>query len=339
MAGQDHGGGIDAARARYGGDRADWLDLSTGINPNPYPLRDVPEAAWCQLPDSAARDRLIKAARRFWAVPEGAEVIPAPGASALIAQMPVIAGGKTVLIPGPTYNEHAAAFRAWRYHVVETDADKDADTCVFVHPNNPTGGLTGPGHPYETTIIDESFCDVMPGASHIGRATEPGVVILKSFGKFWGLAGMRLGFAIGDPGLLSPDDGPTLTQLLGPWALSGPALEIGAQALEDDDWAAATRAQLAKDANRLDRLMEAQGARCVGGTTLFRLYDVADAKRAFEAFATHHILTRIFPYSDSWIRLGLPPENQWERLETALGTVSGAIRERSDTGSAVPPSR
>ncbi len=312
---RDHGGGIDAAVSRFGGTRADWLDLSTGINPVPYPIGDIDPNAWAALPDTGALERLLSAARAFWQVPDTAQIVAAPGASALIAQIPALAGGDAY-IPTPTYNEHAAAFRA-RGRLVTQNAT--APIHVHVHPNNPDGRLWQ-GETGETlTVLDESFCDTTPEHSQIARAAEPAVVILKSFGKFWGLAGLRLGFAIGRPRTLTPDGAPGLADLLGPWAVSGPALEIGARALEDLAWAQATRTRLTQDAARLDALMTKAGASLVGGTTLFRTYEVPEAEAWQHRFAKAHVWTRIFPYSTRWIRLGLPgAESDWDRVERVL---------------------
>jgi cobalamin biosynthetic protein CobC len=304
----DHGGGIDAATTRWGGARADWLDLSTGINPRPYPLPALPPDAWTALPDRKAFTALEQSARRFWAIPDAAAILAAPGASALIARIPALLPPASVAIPAPTYNEHARAFRACGWTV----ADDATDATVIVHPNNPDGRL----HPAPQTpfaVIDESFCDVTPDASHIRHATRPGTVILKSFGKFWGLAGARLGFAIGDPALID-----RLKPMIGPWAVSGPTLTIATAALSDDAWAQDTRARLTTDARRLDTLLSQAGATPLGGTTLFRLYDTPDAALWQDRLARHRILTRIFPYSTRWLRLGLPDGDGWTRLETAL---------------------
>ncbi|WP_298429971.1 threonine-phosphate decarboxylase CobD [uncultured Jannaschia sp.] len=305
---RDHGGGLDAARARWGGARDDWIDLSTGINPMPYPVPALARDAWTALPDAAAATALNEAARRFWGVPEGAAILAAPGASALIARMPALVPGNRVRIPDPTYNEHAAAFRAHGFAVDATSAP-----LVVVHPNNPDGRLWPASDlPDDVTIIDESFCDVCPEASHVARAARPGTVVLKSFGKFWGLAGLRLGFAIGAPETIAP-----LAEPLGPWPVSGPALAIGAAALADTGWADATRTRLAADADRLDALMAPHGDP-VGGTTLFRLYDTADAATLRDRLAEHRIWSRVFPYSDRWLRLGLPAPDGWDRLKAAL---------------------
>ncbi|CUH53935.1 threonine-phosphate decarboxylase [Shimia marina] len=307
---RDHGGGIDAAIARWGGTRAGWLDLSTGINPTPYPVTAFPADAWTALPDKTAQEALLRAARQFWNVPDTAAILAAPGASALIARIPALAATGQVDIPTPTYNEHAAAFAAqsWRF------AENAPDARVLVHPNNPTGhfwstaDLTAP-----LMVIDESFCDIAPERSMIAEAAKPGRIILKSFGKFWGLAGARLGFAIGDPALITQ-----LADFMGPWAVSGPALHLGTAALSDPDWAAETRARLAQDATRLDEMICAQGATLAGGTDLFRLYEVADAALWQERLAQSHVWSRIFPYSKSFLRLGLPAADRWAQLEAAL---------------------
>lgn len=307
---RDHGGGLDAAIATYGGTRQDWLDLSTGINPVPYPMPQLPADAWTALPDQAAFTRIYDLARSFWNVPQDAAIIGATGASAIIAALPRVLPAGEVSIPGPTYNEHGASFTAagWRL------GQDPSHALVAVHPNNPDGHIwqvSDLGATY--TVIDESFCDVMPDQSLINLASRPGTVVLKSFGKFWGLAGLRLGFAIGDPEIIAK-----LTELLGPWQISGPALAIGAEALADPQWADETRARLSADTERLDTLVTASGAKLLGGTTLFRLYQVKDAKAAQDQLARNHIWSRVFPYASDWLRLGLPAPDRWTQLEQAL---------------------
>ena len=307
---RDHGGGLDAAIKKYGGTREEWIDLSTGINPVPYPLPTLSPDAWSALPDRAAIDRLEQRARKFWSVPPNAGFLVAAGASAIIAQLPAIVVPGQVSIPGPTYNEHGAAFRAAGWEL----SDDAKDALVAVHPNNPDGlRWTADQFQAPFCVIDESFCDVMPDQSLIHLANRPGVVVLKSFGKFWGLAGLRLGFAIGDPDILA-----RLAETLGPWNVSGPALQIGAEAMADPDWADETRARLAVDAMRLDRILGKQGAIALGGTSLFRLYEVDDAQAAHDHLAKSKIWSRIFPYSKTWLRLGLPHPDAWARVEDAF---------------------
>lgn len=308
---RDHGGRIDAAVDRYGGKRDDWIDLSTGINPVPYPLTGFAARDWNTLPDEAAQLALSDAARAFWAVPDGAEILAAPGASALIARIPALVPAARVRITMPTYNEHAAAFSANGWQVA---ADGPAQARVLVNPNNPDGRIwQGSDAEADLAVIDESFCDVTPEASLVHLAAQPGRIVLKSFGKFWGLAGLRLGFAIAAPGTIA-----RLSEMLGPWPVSGPALRVGAAALRDLAWADETRTRLHQDACRLDDIMTSRGARIAGGTDLFRLYAVDDAAAWQDRLARHHIWSRIFPYSQSFLRLGLPPADGWQRLADAV---------------------
>jgi len=310
-AARDHGGGLDGAIATYGGKRSDWIDLSTGINPHPYEVSNLAASDWTELPDHGAFERLADAARRFWSVPDDAAILPTPGASAIIARLPALAAQGRVQITPPTYNEHAAAFAAQGWTV---QPDGPADARVIVHPNNPDGRIwTEADVTAPLTVIDESFCDVCPEASLIRLTARPGTIVLKSFGKFWGLAGMRLGFAIGQPDLIA-----RLNDLTGPWAVSGPALRIGARALQDGAWAKATRQRLTDEANQLDQMLTSKGAKLVGGTTLFRLYEVDNAVAWQDRLARAHIWSRVFPYSETYLRLGLPPANGWSRLEAAL---------------------
>lgn len=308
---RDHGGNLDDAITQFGGKAQDWLDLSTGINPVPYPIPPIPDAAWARLPDRNSMEEMLAVARAVWSVPSQAEIIAASGTSALIARMPLL--GRTpgrVRIEERTYNEHAASFLSAGWRVVR---DGPAEATVLVHPNNPDGVYREDTGTATLTIIDESFCDLTPERSLVDRCAVPGTVVLKSFGKFWGLAGLRLGFAIGHRDTIGP-----MRAEIGPWAVSGPALHIGAKALADAAWAQATRARLKQDAARLDRLMISSGARVVGGTDLFRLYDVGDAAKWQDHLARHHIWSRVFPYDKGWLRLGIPAPEQWMRLEAAF---------------------
>ena len=183
-----------------------------------------------------------------------------------------------------------------------------------MHPNNPDGRLsTDAISARDLTVIDESFCDTTPAASLVPQIGDTNTLVLKSFGKFWGLAGLRLGFAIGPASLINP-----LRDRIGPWAVAGPALELGAIALRDAAWAERTRARLVADSVRLDACLQTSNAIPLGGTPLFRLFEVNDAKEWQQRLAQAHVWSRIFPYSKTWQRLGLPHPDRWSHLETAL---------------------
>ncbi|WP_134680499.1 threonine-phosphate decarboxylase CobD [Paracoccus ravus] len=317
---RDHGGDPDRARREYG--EGDWLDLSTGINPRPYPIPAIPARAFTDLPTGADLEALIQAARQAYATEAG--IVPLGGAQAAIQIVPRLAEPGRARVLAPTYNEHGAALAAQGWPVQEVrdpEALAGADLAVLVNPNNPDGRrhdpdwLGGLAGRVGLLIVDESFADAEPGLSLAPRLPRlENVVVLRSFGKFYGLAGLRLGFALAAPGLSQ-----RIAALAGPWAVSGPAIHAGIAALRDRDWRLRRAAGLAWDADRLDRAARLAGWRLVGGTELFRTYDSPDAHAAQDRLARARIWTRIFPYSAHWIRLGLPgDETGWHRLERAL---------------------
>tara|TARA_Y100000746_G_C15433819_1_gene419786 strand:+ start:130 stop:1077 length:948 start_codon:yes stop_codon:yes gene_type:complete len=307
-----HGGKLDSVIDQYGGKKSEWLDLSTGINPTPYPFKKVDKISWNRLPDDNAFASLYKAARNFWGLPKSSHILGASGVSSLIALIPFLQPFKTVSIQNPTYSEYELSFKRFGCKVVETGGEIN----VVVNPNNPDGKIqikhdVIKNHK-KVTIIDESFCDLSPENSLLDLADHPGIIVLKSFGKFWGLAGLRLGFAIGTPQTISP-----VKDVLGPWQISGPALAIGHQALTDTLWAKKTRLELAKSAIRLDLIMN--DYKLVGGTNLYRLYHAQDSHYLTQHLASHKILVRNFDYNKNWVRIGIPgQESDWERLDKAI---------------------
>ncbi len=321
---RDHGGNLAAARARFG--EGAWLDLSTGINRRPWPMPPLPDETFRALPDAGAFAACEGAARAAWGAPEGASVLPVAGAQAAIQLIPRLRLHGRAAVLAPTYNEHAAAFRAEGWQVVETPSLaglEGADAAVVVNPNNPDGrrhepeALLALAGRVGLLVVDESFGDVTPELSLVPWAGRENLLILRSFGKFHGLAGLRLGFALGAEAEVA-----RMAALAGPWAVSGPALAAGAAALADRAWAGEMRAQLARDAARLDAMVSARGLELMGGTDLFRTYRAADAGAAQAALAQGRVWTRAFPWSRSWIRLGLPgPEAEWAQLEAALGRL------------------
>ena len=307
-----HGGKLDEAVLQFGGRKSEWMDLSTGINPRPYPFKKVGQRLWERLPDDNDFEDIYKAAHNFWNVPKSSVVLGASGVSSLIAIIPFLNPLSTVSIQQPTYSEYKLSFERVGYKVLKTGGEIN----VIVNPNNPDGKIQEANEILENhkrlTIIDESFCDLYPENSLINLASQPGFIILKSFGKFWGLAGLRLGFAIGRPETVNP-----IKYALGPWQISGPALSIGCQALQDIKWAEKTRANLYESAIRLDKIMRRY--KLIGGTNLYRLYFVTDAKKLFRKLASNKVLIRNFDYNRNWVRIGLPKqEKDWEILEKAL---------------------
>lgn len=321
MVTRDHGGNLDAAIRAWGGAAADWIDLSTGINRVPWPLPALDDADWRNLPTRAAIASLHEAARAAWGV-SGA-ILATSGAQGAIQMVPRLGPPGRARVLSPTYNEHAAALRAAGWQVEDVPglaALAGADLAVVVNPNNPDGRRFAPADLLALAgqvgrlVVDESFADPQPAWSLAGQTGREGLLVLRSFGKFYGLAGLRLGFVLG-----SRPDIAALADMAGPWPVSGPAIAIGRAALADRAWAEATTARLTAEAARLDALAEGAGWKPLGGCELFRLYDTPDARAAQDRLARARIWSRIFPWSGRWLRLGLPGgDAEWARLAAAL---------------------
>lgn len=326
-----HGGDLGRARALFPDAPEPWIDLSTGINPIPYPLPALPLSLWQRLPGADDEAALLAAARGAYRVPAGAGVVAAPGTQILIDLLPrvvpdlVSAGSVAVL--GPTYAEHALAWRKMGATVIEADTVTQADaaaTVVVVNPNNPDGRLLSVSQLTALAarcaarggllVVDEAFCDFTPEASLV-PALPPATIVLRSFGKTYGLAGVRLGFAIGEAGLVS-----ALREAMGPWAVAGPALSIGAQALADAEWLAQAGTARAADAAMLDAMLAPLG-KIVGGTALFQLLATPDAPELFAHLGACGIYVRRFLADPTRLRFGLPGDAPgWARLEAALAS-------------------
>lgn len=318
---REHGGNLDQAVQRFGGRIQDWIDLSTGINRLPYPIENIDQHHWTALPSRSEIESLYDAARHAYGA--HAPIVAMAGAQAAIQLLPHLAPRGRARILAPTYNEYAAILSAANWDVAEVsdlDALVGVDLAVVVNPNNPDGRrhyrseLLAILPRVGRLVIDESFVDAVPGLSLAPEAGRPGLLILRSFGKFYGLAGLRLGFAIG-----GERDIAALTAMSGPWPVSGVAIAIGRRALRDDNWAKATAARLMQDSLRLDAIAQSRGWKLVGGTPLFRLYQTDDALAAQEELARGLIWSRVFTQQPGWLRLGLPgDEAEWGRLSAAL---------------------
>ncbi|WP_181706155.1 threonine-phosphate decarboxylase CobD [Chthonobacter rhizosphaerae] len=323
-----HGGNLESAMALYGDAPRPWIDLSTGINPVPYPVGDLPADCWTRLPSRAAEEALAAAAAKAYGVSSAGMVAAAPGTQALIQLLPRLRPARRVAVLGPTYGEHALAWAAAGAEVrtvASLDGVADADVVVVVNPNNPDGRVLAAadlraaaadlGRSGGLLVVDEAFADGLDGVSLAPDLDALGAaLVLRSFGKTYGLAGVRLGFA-----LAPAPEAARIRAALGPWAVPGPALAIGVRALADRAWLDAAMARLRRDADRLDGLLAAAGLRPAGGTPLFRLAETADAGAWFDRLARAGILTRPFDYAPRWLRFGLPGDAAaWARLERAL---------------------
>lgn len=324
-----HGGDLTAAAQRYGIHEGAWLDLSTGINPHAFPLPAIDNAVWRRLPLPSEETALLRTARDAYGLTPSTGICAAPGTQALIQWLPLLVNGRPeVTILGPTYSEHERRWRAANASVREVKrlADAGSNIIVVVNPNNPDGRVTSPEALLQRAatlptngfmVVDESFADVMPQVSILPHLSEERVIVLRSFGKTYGLAGLRLGFAAGSADLIG-----ALRDHMGAWAVPGPALAIGQKALANTEWLKHMRQDLAEESARLDDHLIRAGLAMIGGTPLFRLASHASAIQVHESLARDGIWTRVFPYNPQWIRFGLPGnEKAWARLEHALSEL------------------
>ncbi|MFI4997660.1 MAG: threonine-phosphate decarboxylase CobD, partial [Hyphomicrobiales bacterium] len=305
-----HGGDLTAAGLRFPDAPQPWLDLSTGINPLAYPVGELPGEAWTRLPDGQSIRSLEAVAAAAYGAPDAAMVVAAPGGQALIQLLPRLLPARRVGILGPTYGEHEACWLEAGALVETLDGIEmleDVDVAVIVNPNNPDGRLMARDELARfalrlarrggVLIVDEAFMDALKGAaSLVPGLAQANVIVLRSFGKLYGLAGLRLGFAVASLGLAA-----IIRRALGPWAISGPAVEIGRRALADVRWRHDCVARLIGDAARLDALLEGAGFAIVGGTPLFRLVRHPRAPQWFERLGRAGILTRPFAARPDWL--------------------------------------
>jgi cobalamin biosynthetic protein CobC len=320
-----HGGDLAAARRLFPGAPEPWLDLSTGINPVPYPAPPLEASALRRLPSAADLDALRQAASAAYGARSPDEIVPAPGTQILIETLPRLWPRSRVAVVGPTYAEHAAAW-ARAGHAVATVPDlaeaRGAEVVVVVNPNNPDGRTWTAATLLDAAdrlpadgllVVDEAFADLDPVES-LGPHLRPGLVVLRSFGKTYGLAGIRLGFALAEAGAAA-----RIAEALGPWAVSGPALAIGRVALTDTGWRAEAAVVRRRDAERLDRLIERADGRVVGGTALFRSADFPDGPALFRRLGEAGIYVRRFAADPPRLRFGLPGDKtDWCRLSRIL---------------------
>jgi cobalamin biosynthetic protein CobC len=327
-----HGGNLVAARQQFPDAPEPFIDLSTGINPYSYPLPPLPPDLFARLPEPAALDRLAAIAARAYGAPLPDCVVAAPGTQILLAPVAALVPPGRAAVLGPTYGEFARAAALAGHNVAEVqDIGQlhDADLAIVANPNNPDGRVFKKRELLDLAeargrrgllVIDEAFMDVGPAdASFGGEVARHNIVVLRSFGKFFGLAGLRLGFA-----LARPEIAVRLAAALGPWTVSGPAIAIGEVALADYEWTRAMRQRLEGEARRLDATLAAARIEVVGGTSLFRLVRTSAADGLFHHLGRAGILVRRFPERASWLRFGLPgSESAWDRLCAAFTEFSG----------------
>jgi cobalamin biosynthetic protein CobC len=316
-----HGGDLRIAQRRFPDAPRPWLDLSTGINPVAYPIPTLAAEAWARLPAAADEEALRATAARRFGVRDPATIVVAPGTQALIQLLPRLVPRSRVAVVGPTYEEHEVCWRRQGHDVTVVDdlaATAGFDVAIVVNPDNPSGRLIPPvalrAH-RALLVVDEAFIDLLPIEASLARDLPDNAIVLRSFGKTYGLAGVRLGFAVARRDLAA-----RLRDELGPWAVSGPALAVGCAALGDSAWLEQAAHRLAQDARRLDGMLLSAHFRVLGGTSLFRFAAHDDVPAMVERLGRNGIHVRAFCHLPDRLRFGMPGnEADFRRVAAALG--------------------
>lgn len=322
----EHGGGLRKAAAHYNIPLADWLDLSTGINPEAWPVPELPLEVWQRLPESG--DGLEASAADYYG---NENLLAVAGSQAAIQLLPMLMPRAVVACVSPLYAEHPQAWQRaghrLRFLQNATLPRALAAATPYVllcNPNNPTADR----HPREVAIdaaqqlkkrggwliVDEAFIDATPEdslAAQAGTAEAPNLIVFRSLGKFFGLAGARVGFLLAAPELLGK-----LAEIIGPWSVAGPSRAVARLALQDRLWQSTAREKLQAASRRLSELLQAHGE--VRSTALFSALTTTQPDALYEFLAKRGILLRRFE-QQALLRCGLPgSEAQWLRLSAAL---------------------
>jgi len=356
-----HGGALNAAAEHFDIPLDQWLDISTGINPTSWPVPEIPNAVWQRLPEDGSQqvDGLERRALDYYLAHDSESletvqpknVLPCAGSQQGIRLLPCLynatqhgskSAGKTearVWVTSGSYAEHGIAWEEQGHRVRKVACDRIAqlltqqpvDVLILLNPDNPSGHRWPPEQLLKWwsilhrrggwLIVDEAFMDVSPEQSLAGHVEREGLFVLRSVGKFFGLAGIRLGFVLSEQKSIR-----RLQKMLGPWAISHPAQYLGKLALQDQQWISQQRDELREQSLRLAQLLKHYLAKDIKGTDLFCTLYFTEAENVFYQLAKQGILTRYLPATTKAIaglRFGLPnnDESSWQQLETALAKL------------------
>jgi cobalamin biosynthesis protein CobC len=323
----EHGGNLSLAAKRYDIPIESWLDLSTAINPTHYPIPHMPTSAWQRLPED--NDGLIEAACRYYGCPA---LLPTAGSQAALQILPKLRVSCTVAMPFTMYQEHAHAWQNHGHTVIffeDTPTNElldQVDVVLVCNPNNPTGKRYSKNQLLDWhqrlsaeggwLIVDEAFMDTTPEDSIASETHLAGLFVLRSLGKFFGLAGVRVGFLLAQQNMLT-----TVQEIIGPWSLTGPSRFVAKQSLLDQPWQAGTRQKLRQNSSQLKQLLKQYGLYSQGETDLFQYVATQHAIAIHQALAEQGVWVRLFKQTPA-LRFGLPTDENWEKLEQALKAIS-----------------
>ena len=322
-----HGGRLLSAVNKYSIKKSDWLDLSTGINPCGWPVPEMPANVFQRLPET--NDGLELAAAEYY---QNTSLLPIAGSQAAIQLLPELRDKIRVLLPRLGYREHEYHWRQQGHDIrLYKTADlkkelQDTDVLVVINPNNPTGECIGTEQLLEWhqqlvskggwLIVDEAFMDARCENSLVSYGGCKGLIILRSVGKFFGLAGIRSGFVFAEDRLLSQ-----MEEALGTWSVSSVARYITKLALSDKRWQEQTKIRLRSESEKLQVCLQASFRQQPEGCDLFQTLMLPQASDVYKQLAQQGVLVRLLD-NEQGLRFGLPLPSQWPKLEQVLSGMS-----------------
>lgn len=323
----EHGGQLRQAAELYNIPLKNWVDLSTGINPNGWSVPQIPSTCWQRLPEN--NDGLLKAAQDYY---QCENLLAVAGSQAAIQALPFLYPRAKVGVLHPAYAEHEACWQQAGHKIIQLTPEtieqslNQLQVLIIVNPNNPTGHIFSQQQLLDwhkvlqanngLLIVDEAFMDTKPSQSLSSLSPRQGLIILRSIGKFFGLAGIRCGFVIAEAKLLK-----VLEQKLGVWALSHVTRHVAKGALMDKKWQQQTLVSLPQQAQRLQKLLNLYDLQISGNHELFLWIKTANAEILHQQLAQQGILTRLFKQPQS-LRFGLAKnEKEWQKLAAVLNSI------------------
>lgn len=336
-----HGGSVELAAQTYGIALENWLDLSTGINPVGWPVPSIPKSFFHSLPDYS--QSLLNSARTYY----GCEsIIAGAGSQAFIQALPRLREASVVAVPALGYTEHEASWTACGHEILRYQStaelqqwldDERCDVVLVINPNNPSTQQVAKTQLLQWReklekrqgwlIVDEAFMDMQPENSLAGVSQLKGLIVLRSLGKFFGLAGIRVGFALAETAVLRQIAGE-----LGPWHVSGPSQWVAQQALADRVWQQSTRLRLAAWMSAYQKLLDDTLGPIVGcngeHAHLFISYRAERSlgEHLYQALAKQGVLIRLIDVDEREIllRFGLLDTRESESLKKLRNSILNA---------------
>jgi len=348
-----HGGQLSKVAKQFGIPEQEWLDLSTGIAPFSYAIPAISEKIWQDLPTISPS--LIRAAQQYyqakfcWPV-AGSQQLIEKLPSLWNDKNSAIESGKKqhAYLPKVGYKEHQRAWSLAGYQIhfyqdaLPDNIEKNS-IVVVINPNNP---LTDTFSIQQLTqlkahcqqqkallIIDEAFADIFPSefsfVPHLTNYNENNndsandnenesddLIVLRSFGKFFGLAGIRIGFACTTE--IWRD---IIKESIGPWSINGPALFIAEQALQDTQWQIEQSLRLEKYSKKLQELLKLHLPNAsIKANALFITVFLDNAASVYEKLCQQGVYVRLTDEQNA-LRFGVGNDQQLLHLTGVLNKL------------------